>query len=126
MLPLPVLPALHMLSEKITALDVTGSYVNRRWEDGAPGADYTFSGSIQPSTTKELKLLPDGDVSNGAVTITTQTVLLVQDTSQDGGQALAQTYIKFDGDNWRVFGIGGWFGPGGFRKYVCPKYLEQL
>ena len=125
MLPLPVQGSLHMLSETITAYDVAGGYVDRRWEDGAPSPDYTFSGSIQPSRDKELQLLPDGDVSDGAQTITTQTELFIQDTSQPTGQETLQTYIRHAGEIWRVMASVNWIGPGNFRKYVCTKYLEQ-
>jgi hypothetical protein len=121
---LPVAVALPLFSHAIVAYDVTGSYdANDRWIE-ATGANYNVHGSFQPATDKDLKLLPEGDVSDGAMTFITQVALGIADVSETSGIQGRQTYLVADGETWRVRAVADWNRHTLTRRYVCTKYFE--
>lgn len=123
---LPVLPALSIFSLCLDAYETEGSYdANRRWSNGTKTRDFTINGSFQPLTEKELKLLPEGNVSSGDSVLWTTCELNVPDLSELDGQNVTQTFFKESGEVWRVMFVMDWNRHTGMRKYICRKYVNH-
>lgn len=114
----PVLPAISILGTVHQAYDVTKTTVNHRAVE-ASGADYDVFGPIQPTRTKDLELLPEGERTNAAITLHTKQSLFISDSGTD-----KQTYIKYDGKVWKVSAVGGWNAQG-FRRYIATSYQAR-
>lgn len=124
-MPVPVLPALIIHSTRLTAYDETGSYTNGRWGT-TRGTNYNFKGSLQPSNSKDLQILPEGEITTGGKTCQTARVLYINDTDNVDGQEARQTFIIADGEVWRVRGVADWFIHSTLRRYVCTKHFEAI
>lgn len=121
-----VLDALALFSLDITAFEITGRYdSNRRWVKDDATRDFCISGSIQPLTDKELKVLPEGDVSAGDMVLYTEDELKIADTSELTGLQPDQTYIKENDEVWRVKKLMDWDRNSGFRKYIIEKFVQS-
>lgn len=121
-----LLAALDMHSLPITAFERTGSYdSNRRWVDGEDSREWCFSGSIQPASAKELRLMPEGDRSGGTYILFTTEKLDVADTSELAGQNPSNTFIKEEDDIWRVMYLMDWNRNTGHRRYVLKRFIDS-
>ncbi len=125
MIPLPVNRAVSMFSQKITAYDTEGSYVNHEWID-ATGDDYTFAGKIAPASDKELELFEQGDISSGVlmVHVLSGVTLHFKDTNQTSIEG-TQTYIRHQGDVWRIKPISNRSNDGAHKRYGAVRYIER-
>lgn len=114
----PVLPAISIFGTTHQAYDVTRTTVDHRQTESA-GADYDVFGPIQPSTPKDLEILPEGDRTKAAITMHTKASLFIADAGTD-----KQTYIKYKSKVWRVAAVGEWDAQG-FRRYVATSYAVR-
>lgn len=92
-----------------------GEYIEGRY---SPGTSRRFEarGSIQPATTDEIQLLPEGTRSDGAVTIWTKCDLKIG-SSRDK----EPDHAFFNGVEYEVRAEADWFHHGAFRRYVAVK-----
>lgn len=116
----PVLPAINIFGKSgpHKAYDVTESIVNHRPSE-VKGADYDFFGVIQPTNPRELELLPEGERTKAAITIHTRVKFYIAD--QPTGN---QTYIKYQGKEWKVTFVGDWENQG-FRRYIATSFSRR-
>ena len=120
---LPVQGALRLHSRRLTAYETVGSYVDGRFVEGAPQPNFTFHGSMQPATDKDLAFLPEGNISDGTKVLQTRRELFIADTTQDA-TVLRQTYVLLDGETWRVVAVADWSIHSLIRRYLCTKFFE--
>ena len=80
-----------------TAYRLSGSFVRGEWVEGSQ-TEFTFQGSIQPATGKDLELLPQGLEDRGMVKIYTNSELTIsrEDTSVPGD------IVIWQGGKWQV------------------------
>jgi hypothetical protein len=114
----PVLPVISILGRKIVVYDTVETVVNGR-SSKAPEADRDIFGVIQPTATRDLEILPEGDRTKGAITIHTKAELSIADSGTD-----RETYVRYRGKVYRVAGEGPW-GDHGFRKYIATTWQAR-
>jgi hypothetical protein len=113
-----VLPAISIFGKTHKAFDTTQTIVDRE-PVNTPGADYNVYGPIQPTTSKELEILPEGDRTKSAKTLHTKSELFIPEPGQN-----KQTFLRYKGKVWRVAAEGDWDDQG-FRRYVAVRYKER-
>lgn len=75
----------------------TGSFVRGEWVESAP-TTFTFQGSIQPISAKDLELVPQGLEDRGMIKIYTNTELTI---SREGTNSSGDM-INWQGSEWEV------------------------
>jgi len=92
-----------------------GEYVEGRYCETKPTTFEAF-GCVQPTTPREIELLPEGTRADGAVTIWIDCDLKI------GGQRDKEPdRILFRGVEYEARSEADWFHHGAFRRYVCTK-----
>jgi len=125
-IPLPVYGAIQLLGEdKITAFDTVTSRVDGRATTPQRGTDYTFQGSIQFATDKQMARLPEGFQSTATLVIRTDRKLFFIDNKNPTGNELRQTYVIHFGEQWRIVSEANWIPTGSFFKYLAQKHIER-
>lgn len=125
-LPLPLAQAADMFIETdlLTAFDVSWTLVDGR-QDRVQGSDYTFSGIIQPKEDRKVSLGADGALSDGTMLLHTRRVLFVSDLSQESGELIIQTYIKFNDELWKINAPANWSTKTqNYKVYELTKYTN--
>ena len=124
-LPLPLAGAAILFTEKITAFDATITRVSGR-DQKVVSADRIISGVIQSEKQKEIELKSDGALSDGLLRLHTRAEVFIADMSQDTGEGIAQTYIRYQGEVWKLnkTDVGWAEKTQGFRKYIMTKYTN--
>lgn len=122
-LPLPLACAADFFSEAITVFDCTSVKEVGRWVD-TPGDDYTISGVIQTHDEKGVQFDRDGSISQGTLMLHTRATLYAYDLSQDGQTSL-QTYVRYQGDVWRLSRLTNWnTKTQNINLYYMTKYVN--
>ncbi len=124
-LPLPLADAANLFIEKIVAFDATITRVSGR-ANKIISPDRIISGVIQSERQKEVKLASDGALSDGMLRLHTRADIFIADMSQDGGEKTVQTYIRYQGEVWKLneTDVGWAEKTQGFRKYTMTKYTN--
>lgn len=122
MIPLPLKPVLGIFGHQQTAFDTVGAYNGPRWET-TPEADYTFYGSVQPSSPRDLKILPQGDITGGEVTVYSDRELHFTDINDP--QPGRQTFVRYGGFVYRVLVAADWAIHTGHFVYIARRYVER-
>lgn len=95
-----------------------GSYVDGRWVEAAPETAVEFRASIQPTSGRELMLLPEGQRAKDNVTIYTETELQVAKPEQ----SIKGDRVTYAGRTWEVQKAYAW----NLNDYPHFKFLAQL
>lgn len=126
MLPLDMRPIIDMFLSKIYAYDETGAVVDYRRRDPVVGADYWFAGTIIPPTDTDLQMLDAGDIKAGVIIVYTRgKELFYIDAQATPSTSQKQTYVKWDGDVYRVKGDSNRWYDGLHRKYIAVRRVER-
>lgn len=123
-LPLPLGGAADFFAEKIVVYDVVGTKNDvGRWVN-TPGDDYIISGVIQTKDEKGIQFDSDGSISQGTLMLHTRFDLSAYDLSQDG-QTLLQTFVRYQGDVWRLSRLTNWVNKTqNYNLYYMTKYTN--
>ena len=126
MIPLPLGPALALFSGPNIAFDTVGAYVDGRWRETTE-PDYEFSGSVQPSSARDLKILPQGNAAGGEVTVYSDRKLFFTDIDDqgDGWQNGRQTFVRYGGFVYRVLAVADWTVNTGHFVYIARRYVKR-
>jgi hypothetical protein len=109
----PVLQAITLFQQKIVVFDAAYTDVDGRAVQ-TPGINYNILGVIQSASPEQIEYLAEGERTDAAKLIHTRIKLKISGTGQT-----SQSYVRYDGDVWRVFSLGDWSGK--FYRYICPK-----
>lgn len=124
-LPLPLAGAANLFSQKITVYDETFTLVNGRTQR-VTDPDRIISGVIQTRKDKDVDLESTGALSDGNLLLHTTHDVFAADLSQEGTTD-RQTYVKYDGEVWKVNKLGQWTDKTqNYNKYLLTKYTEIL
>jgi hypothetical protein len=124
MLILPLHVTHNLLSHTVVAFNVTHS----RDASGRPvivqGADYNITdANVQPASDKLVALLPEGAQADGTLVMHTRTVLS-EATNANGSTTGVQSYIRHNGDIWKVWGIQNWQPHAVIGRYLLTRYVN--
>lgn len=124
MLILPLHVTHNLLTHTVIAFDV----VHGRDAAGRPtitqGTDYNITdANAQPARYKDIQLLPEGAQSDGALVFHTRAPLKAADVS-NGSSSGDQTYIRHNGDIWKVWGIQNWKPHSPIGRYILTRYVN--
>jgi hypothetical protein len=124
MIPLPLKPVLGIFSHHQVAYDTVGQYVGPRWQV-TQEPDYNFFGSVQPSSPRDLQLLPQGDITGGEVTVYSDKKLFFSSSDESGGTGDRQTFIRYRNVVYRVLVEADWIIHTGHYVYIARRYVER-
>lgn len=124
MLILPLHVTHNLLTHTVAAFDV----VHGRDASGRPtivqGVDYSITdANVQPAGDKLVALLPEGAQTDGAQVMHT-TAPLKQATNVNGSTSGDQTYIRHNGDIWKVWAVQNWKPHAKLGRYVLTRYVN--
>jgi len=121
---LPVRPAYNLFKSTITAFDVVqGRDADGVPIDATPEADRQFQGVIQPAGDRHVNLTPAGAESDGEYILHTDAAVSAADNYQ-GGQNQRQTFVRHNGNIWRLWKIQGWAPHQRIARYVLTRYVN--
>lgn len=111
--------------EAIEVTDVTGAYVDGVWvEDSENAVTRTIEAIPLALSNEELRLVPDGEDSDGGITLTTQAELYFTDINATE-QTTTQSYVLYQGYRWRVVGTNLMRGNVlGLNIYTALRYIR--
>lgn len=125
MLPLPLGGVVNIFGQQVLAFDVAMVAIEGK-ASRTVGADYPIFGVIQPAGDKAQAIVGPGVKTDGQMILQTRTVLKAVDVTQTGGAATDQSYIRYQGDVWRVFKIQGWADKNtGITRYILARTLTD-
>lgn len=124
MLTLPIHVTHNILTHTVTAFDVTHS----RDASGRPiisqGLDYGIAdANVQPAGDKLVALLPEGAQTDGALVMHTRAQLKVA-TNVNGSTSGVQTYIRSNGNVWKVWATQDWRPHAAIGRYILTRYVN--
>jgi hypothetical protein len=124
MLILPIHVTHNLLTHTVVAFDV----VHGRDVAGRPvitqGADYDIKdANAQPARYNDIKLLPEGAQSDGALVFHTAMPIYAADV-RNGVSIGNQTYIRHNGDIWKAWGIQNWKPHAVIGRFLLTRYVN--
>ena len=124
MLVLPLHVTHNILSHTVLAFDVT----HGRDAAGRPSivqsADYGIAdANVQPAGDNLVALLPEGAQTDGAQVMHTRSQLKAA-TNVNGSSSGAQTYIRHNGNIWKVWAIQDWRPHAAIGRYILTRYVN--
>lgn len=124
MLILPLHITHNLLTHTVVAFDV----VHGRDAAGRPtitqGADYPITdANVQPASYKQIQLLPEGAQSDGTQVFHTRAEVKAADNS-NGSTNQVQTYIRHNGDIWKLWAIQNWKPHSRIGRYLLTRYVN--
>lgn len=124
MLILPIHVTHNLLTHTVVAFDVT----HGRDAAGRPtivqGADYNITdANAQPAGDKLVALLPEGAQADGALVLHTRAQVKAAG-NVNGSTSGVQTYIRHNGDIWKVWGIQNWQPHAKIGRYILTRYVN--
>ena len=124
-LPLPLAAAASLFVEEFSAFDATFTITNGRWAK-VTSVDRFIFGVIQTSKEKELIFKSDGVLSDGLLMLHTRDTINIADTSQQTGQNLTQTYVRYGNEIWKLneTAVRWTTKTQGYEKYFMTKYIN--
>ncbi len=124
-LPLPLAAAASLFVEEFSAFDATFTITNGRWAK-VTSVDRFIFGVIQTSKEKELIFKSDGVLSDGLLMLHTRDIINIADTSQQTGQNLTQTYVRYGNEIWKLneTAVRWTTKTQGYEKYFMTKYIN--
>ncbi len=121
MVNLPLGGVVSIFGQKILAFDVAMASVKGR-ASRTTGVDYPIYGVIQPAGDKAQNIAASGVKSDGQMILQTRKALKAVDVSQLGADVTDQSYVKYQGDVWRVFKVQGWYDKNtGIRRFILAR-----
>ena len=124
MLILPLHVTHNLLSHTVVAFTVTHSRDAAGRPVIAQGANFNITdANVQPASDKLVALLPEGAQADGTLVMHTRTVLS-EATNANGSTTGVQSYIRHNGDIWKVWGIQNWQPHAVIGRYLLTRYVN--
>lgn len=124
MIILPLFPAFNLFASKVVVFDVVqGRDADGIPIDATPEADRNISAVIQPAGDKDVRLLPEGQQSEGAYVMHTAAAVSAADNAQNA-QTQRQTFVRHSGNIWKVQKIQDWTPHQKIARYIITRYVN--
>lgn len=125
MLPFDMTPVLDEFITAVTCFDETSSIVDFE-EQSVKGSNYVIAGVLIPPTDLDLNLFEEGEIRSGAMVLYTYSTvtLYFHDVGSSTGQQ-KQTFVRFNGDIYRIKGLSPRSHDGLHKKWTMVRYVER-
>ncbi len=117
--------AVGIFGQNITVYEETSSRTKGRANAPVVSADRTIFGVIQPLTDKRQDQRPTGSKTAGELVLQTADAVYYRDVVQGGAREQRQTFVRHQGEIWRVTGPQNWTNHSGKRRFVLTKYVRD-
>lgn len=108
----------------IEVIDVEGQHIDGIWQESALTVQRVIRAIPLAMSSEDLKLYPNGDNSEGGITLTTADSLYFTDINAAGLQG-KQSYVIYQGYKWRVVGNNLMQGNvKGLSIYTALRFIE--
>ena len=125
MLPLDMTPVLDEFITAVTCFDESSVIVDFE-QKPVQGKDYIIAGVLIPPTDLDLQLFDEGEIREGAMVLYTySTVNLHYHDVGDKSAEQKQTFIRFNGDIYRIKGLSPRSHDGLHKKWTMVRYVER-
>ena len=124
-LPFDMTPVLDEFLTAVTCYDLVTRVENYE-AVGVQEADYVIAGVLLPPTDSDLGLFEEGEIREGAMTLYTYSTvtLYFHDMGPASGEQ-RQTFVRFNGDVYRIKGISPRGHDGLHKKWLMTRYVER-
>ena len=125
MLPYDMTPVLDEFITAVTCFDRTFETVDFE-QKPVQGPDYVIAGVLIPPTDLDLNLFEEGEIRSGAMVLYTySTVTLFFHDVGDPNGLEKQTFVRFNGDIYRIKGLSPRSHDGLHKKWTMVRYVER-
>jgi len=124
-LPYDMTPVLDEFLTAVVCFDETSTMENFELKP-VVGPEYVIAGVLIPPTDLDLQLFDEGEIRDGAMTLYTYSTVTLHFHdwgSVDGEQR--QTFVKFNGDIYRIKGLSPRGHDGLHKKWTMVRYVER-
>ena len=124
-LPFDMTPVLNEFLTAVICYDLV-SRVDDYEVKEIQGNDYVIAGVLLPPTDSDLGLFDEGEIREGAMTLYTYSTvtLYFHDIGPSTGEQ-KQTFVRFNGDVYRVKGISPRGHDGLHKKWILTRYVKR-
>lgn len=118
--------AVNVFGQKeIAVYEETSTRVKGRVQDPTVGADRFIFGVIQPLTDKTQEQRRTGSKTQGDLVLQTDHPIYYRDVTQADVRETVQTFVRHQGEVWRVIGPQNWTNHSGKQRYVIRKFVRS-
>lgn len=124
-LPYDMTPVLDEFLTAVTCYDVVSTVENYEVVD-TQQPDYVIAGVLLPPTDSDLGFFDEGEIREGAMTLYTYSTVNLH--FHDIGPAQVsqkQTFVRFNGDVYRIKGISPRQHDGLHVKWLMSRYVKR-
>lgn len=125
MLPFDMTPVLDEFITAVTCFDESSQMVDFELKE-VQGPDYVIAGTLIPPTDLDLQLFDEGEIREGAMVLYTYSTvtLYYHDVGSATGEQ-KQTFVRFNGDIYRIKGLSPRSHDGLHKKWTMVRYVER-
>lgn len=125
MLPYDMTPVLDEFITTIVCYDIESQMVDYELKP-IQGPDYVIYGVLIPPTDLDLQLFEEGEIRDGAMILYTySTVNLYFHDMASPAEKQKQTFIRFNGDVYRIKGLSPRSHDGLHKKWTMTRYVKR-
>ena len=125
MLPFDMTPVLDEFITAVTCFDETSQIVDFE-QKPVRGPNYIIAGVLIPPTDLDLNLFDEGEIRSGAMVLYTySTVTLYYHDVGPADAEQKQTFVRFNGDIYRIKGLSPRSHDGLHKKWTMVRYVER-
>mgnify|MGYP003629976293 CR=1 FL=1 len=117
--------AVGIFGQTIPVYEETSSRTKGRANAPTVAADRNIFGVIQPLTDKKQDQRPTGAKTAGELVLQTAADVYYRDVTQGGSREQRQTFVRHQGEIWRVTGPQDWSNHSGQRRFALTKYVRD-
>lgn len=125
MLPFDMGPVLNEFLTLITCYDVESVMSDYELQK-IQGPDYSIAGVLIPPTDLDIAMFDEGEIRQGAMILYTySTTKLFYQDMQNQQDRQKQTFVRFNGDIYRIKGMSPRAHDGLHYKWTMTRYVER-
>lgn len=125
MLPYDMTPVLDEFMTVVTCFDKMSEMVDYELKS-VQSSDYSVFGVLIPPTDLDLQLFEEGEIRDGAMVLYTySTVNLYFHDMGSPAEKQRQTFVRFNGDIYRIKGLSPRSHDGLHKKWTMTRYVER-
>lgn len=117
--------AVGMLGQNITVYEETSARQKGRALPPVVGKDRTIFGAIQSANDKAQQQKPEGSRTDGELILQTSATIYYRNVTNGNNRETRQTFVKYQGETWRVKGVRDGTDHSGKRRYTLSKYVKE-
>jgi hypothetical protein len=123
MLILPLYVTHQLLSHPVAVFDVVYSRDQYGASQLLQEDDRTIRAGVQPAGDKLISILPEGATATGVVVVHTDATVSAA-TNFNGGIVPRQTYVRHNGDLWKLHALQIWAPHNKINRYLGVRFVD--